>query len=186
VGAAENYRPDYGKFPKAALGDTVPSYPKERYLDIRNKAVLAVIKARIAMCAAKGFDAVEPDIDDSYSVTTGFPLTEAEQVGYDATLSRYAHSLGLAWGLKNGDDAGFAHRMLPNVDFVLDEQCFQYSTCGAFSPAYPNADKLVLVVEYQDQGGPAPRQYCPTALRERFAAVMFRSALDGTYRVTCG
>jgi hypothetical protein len=54
VGAAESGRPDYRQFPARALGRGVPSYPQERYLDLRDPVVARVIEARIAMCAAKG------------------------------------------------------------------------------------------------------------------------------------
>jgi hypothetical protein len=185
VGAAESYRPDYGRFPKPALGRPVPGYPGERYLNIGDPAVTAIIRARIAMCARKGFDAIEPDIDDSYADRTGFRITEAGNIAYDAGLAGYAHSLGLAWGLKNGDSPGFAAAMLPHVDFALDEQCFQYRTCGAFYPSFPAAHKAVLEVEYADQGGPAPRRYCPEAVRDGFDSVEFDSALDGRVRVPC-
>jgi Glycoside-hydrolase family GH114 len=185
VGAAESYRPDYQRFPKSALGGPVPGYPDDRYLNISNPAVAAVIRARIAMCARKGFDAIEPDIDDSYTDRTGFRITEADNIAYDAGLAGYAHALGLAWGLKNGDGPGFAAAMLPHVDFALDEQCFQYRTCGAFYPAFAAVHKAVLEVEYQDQGGPAPREYCPQAIRDGFDSVEFDSALDGKVRVPC-
>jgi hypothetical protein len=104
VGALENYRPDAAMFPAATQGMTVPGYASEKYLDINSATVVANIEARIMMCAQKGFDAVEPDIDDSYTDDTGFTISEAQNVAYLTTLSRYAHTLGLAWGLKNGGD----------------------------------------------------------------------------------
>ena len=56
-------------------------------------------------CAAKGFDAVEPDIDDSYTDSDRLPHHRGKQnIRYDRTLGAYAHSLGLAWGQKNGDN----------------------------------------------------------------------------------
>lgn len=185
VGAAESYRPDYGKFPKTALGKAVPGWPGERYLNINDPRVAAIIKARIAMCAKKGFDAIEPDIDDSFTDATGFPITRASNISYDSGLAAYAHSLGLAFGLKNGDAAGFAASMLPRVDFALDEQCFQYGTCGAFYPAFVKAGKAVFEVEYYDQGGPAPARFCPRANADGFDAVELGTALDGEFRVTC-
>jgi hypothetical protein len=185
VGAAENYRPDYRRFPKSVLGRRVPGYPSERYLDIRKAVVARIIKTRIAMCARKGFDAIEPDIDDSYTDQTGFRITEAANVGYDAALASFAHSLGLAWGLKNGDAPGFAARMLPHVDFALDEQCYQYGTCSAFYPRFARAHKAVLEVEYAGQGGPSPRRFCPPANRDGFDSVQFDVALDGKFRVAC-
>jgi hypothetical protein len=185
VGAAESYRSDYRHFPKSALGRRVPGYPSERYLNINDPAVARIMKARISMCARKGFDAIEPDIDDSYADRTGFRITEAGNIAYDARLADYAHSLGLAWGLKNGDAPGFAAGMLPHVDFALDEQCFQYGTCGTYYPLFRKAHKAVLEVEYSDQGGPRPREYCARAIREVLDSVQFDSALNGEVRVPC-
>jgi len=185
AGAAENYRPDYSQFPAAALGSTVSGYSNEKYLNINDPTVLSVIKARIDMCAGKGCDAIEPDIDDSYASSTGFTITQAQNVTYDCTLATYAHSKGLGWGLKNGDDPTFASQMLPHVDFVLDEQCFQYSTCTAFYPSFRQAGKAVFEVEYQDQGGPSPSSFCPTANAYGFNSIQFTTPLDGTFRVPC-
>jgi hypothetical protein len=149
VGAAETYRPDYNKFPRSALGKTVPGYSQERYVDIRNTAVLTIIEARIHMCANKGFDAIEPDIDESYASDTGFPLTQADEKSYMTTLADYAHGLGVAmWG-KNPDDTGdsYAADMVHVFDAILTEQCNQYDTCNLLS-AYTAAKKLVFNAEY--------------------------------------
>jgi hypothetical protein len=158
VGAAENYRPDYASFPAADLGSTMPGYQSERYLNINAPAVVSVIESRISMCASKGFDAIEPDIDDSYTDSTGFTITQGQNVAYDTTLANYAHSLGLGWALKNGDDPSFAAAMEPTADFALDEQCHQYNTCGSFTP-FATAGKAVLEVEYSLAAG----QFCPAA-----------------------
>jgi hypothetical protein len=175
VGAAETYRPDYSQFPASALGNAVQGYPNERYLDIRSSAVVGVIENRIAMCAQKGFDAIEPDIDDSYTENTGFGLTMADDVAFNRTLANYAHGLGLSYGLKNGDDPSYAAQMLPIVDFALDEQCFQYSTCGAFFPSFRNAEKAVFEVEYNI----GTSSFCPQAVSDGFNAVRQNVNLNG-------
>ncbi len=174
VGAAENYRSDYSQFPPSDLGDAVSGYPSERYLDIEDGTVVRIIEARIAMCAAKGFDAIEPDIDDSYTDSTGFTISEAQNLQYDATLAAYAHSLGLAWGLKNGDDPSFAAAMEPTADFVLDEQCHQYDTCSSFDP-FASAGKAVLEVEYSE----SPSLFCPAANAADEDALKMDVALSG-------
>ena len=46
-------------------------------------------------CGAKGFDAVETDIDEEYTSPSGFPLTKAEEESYMTTLADYMHGLGL-------------------------------------------------------------------------------------------
>jgi hypothetical protein len=154
VGAAENYRPDYSQFPASALGSVLQGYSAEKYLDIRNSTVVSVIKARIAMCAQKGFDAIEPDIDESYGSNTGFPLTQADEEAYMKNLASYAHSLGVAmWG-KNPDDTGdsYAQDMLGTFDAVLTEQCNEYGTCDAL-----NGYKAVFNAEYSY----ATSKFCP-------------------------
>ncbi len=174
VGAAENYRSDYSAFPSDDLGAVMGGYPSERYLDINDPAVVKVIEARISMCASKGFDAVEPDIDDSYTDATGFTITQSQNVAYDTTLAAYAHSLGLGWALKNGDDPSFAAAMEPVADFALDEQCHQYDTCGSFSP-FVAAGKAVLEVEYSL----SPAQFCPAADAAGQDAMAMNVNLDG-------
>jgi hypothetical protein len=186
VGAAERFRSDYGSFAAADLGTTVSGYPTERYLNINDPAVTTVIEHRISMCAAKGFDAIEPDIDDSYTHPTGFSISEADNVRFDATLARFAHHLGLGWGLKNGDNTdGFAAHLLPSVDFELDEQCFEYGSCGTFSPSFRQAGKAVFEVEYIDDGAPSQASYCPRAIADGFNASLFDVALDARVRVPC-
>lgn len=175
VGAAERYRPDYSQFPASVLGKEMAGYPAERYVDIRSPLVVRIVEARIAMCAAKHFDAIEPDIDDSYADPTGFPITMDENVRYDITLADFAHSLGLSFGLKNGDNPAFASQLLPHVDFALDEQCFQYSTCNAFFPSFRDAGKAVLEVEYSI----ATSSFCPQAIADGFDSMRQNVALNG-------
>ena len=73
--------PPYYSQLKAAgdLGSNVPDYP-EQYININASSTVSIIKSMIRQqCAAKGFDGVEPDIDDSYTDSTGFGITEAGQ-----------------------------------------------------------------------------------------------------------
>ena len=157
VGAAENYRPDYSKFFASVLGNVISGYSSEKYIDIRSPAVVTIIEARIAMCANKGFDAIEPDIDESYGSDTGFPLTKAIEEAYMTTLANYAHSLGVAmWG-KNPDDTGdsYAADMINVFDAILTEQCNQYGSCYLLS-AYLGK-KPVFNAEYSI----SRRSFCP-------------------------
>jgi hypothetical protein len=175
VGAAESGRPDYRQFPATALGNAVPSYPDERYLDLRNPAVARVIGNRIAMCAAKGFDAVETDIDESYATSTGFPLTRAIEESYMRRLAGSMHALGLAWVIKNPDDTGdsYAADMAQLADAVLTEQCNENSTCGSLD-SYTHR-KLVLNAEYN-----LPlSQFCPADTARGWSGARFPPALNG-------
>ncbi len=176
VGAAEDYRPDYGQFPAAALGSGLSGYRSERYLNITDPQVAATIKARIAMCAQKGFDAVEPDIDDSYTNQTGFTITEADNIAYNRNLAAYTHSLGLAWGQKNGDnDAQFSQALEPTTDFALDESCYEFETCTDAVGPYLNAHKAVFEVEYKLPTS----KFCPRANGQNLNSEKQAVKLDG-------
>ena len=58
---AENWRDDYDEFKRQDLGQELPDWPGERYLDIRRDNVFKVIKKRIDLAAEKGCNAIEPD-----------------------------------------------------------------------------------------------------------------------------
>jgi hypothetical protein len=166
------------------LGEKVPGYP-EYYLNINAASTVSIIKSMIRQqCSAKGFDAVEPDIDDSYTDTTGYGITETETERYDEMLGAYAHSLGLAWGQKNGDnDPAFSQALEPTTDFLLTEECNYYQTCGIVTPPYVRAGKLVLDAEYTDDWGSDTAQdlgkFCPADAANRIDGTLFTSALAG-------
>ena len=124
---------------------------------------------------AEGLRRDRAGLDDSYTENTGFGLTMADDVAFNRTLANYAHGLGLSYGLKNGDDPSYAAQMLPIVDFALDEQCFQYSTCGAFFPSFRNAGKAVFEVEYNI----GTQSFCPQAVSDGFNAVRQNVNLNG-------
>ena len=121
-------------------------------MNINSPATVKIMESMIAQqCAAKGFDAVETDLDETYSGSdgaTGFALTQANEVTYMTTLANYMHSLGMGWIIKNPDDTGdnYATTMAGVADGVLSEQCNEYSTCSALS-AYLG-HKAVFNAEY--------------------------------------
>ena len=102
VGSWEDWRPDKDQFPPEVLGNDYEGWPGERWLDIRQIDILApIMLARLDLCAAKGFDAVEPDNIEIFNNNTGFPLTYQDQLDYAMWLAKEAHARGLAIGLKN-------------------------------------------------------------------------------------
>jgi hypothetical protein len=177
VGAWENYRSDAGSFPASILGNVMGGYPNERYVDIRSPLLRPIIESRLDMCRAKGFDAVEPDIDDSYTENTGFPITRSDQIAYDTWLAGAAHARGLAFFLKNGPD--IAASLSTVMDGALTEQCFQYSECGGYS-SFVNLSKPVLSVEYSL----ATSAFCPQANALNFNAMRKNTSLN-VYREAC-
>jgi hypothetical protein len=156
AGSYENWRPDASSFPSSVLGSS-NGWPGEQWLDIRQISILGpIMLARMQMCASKGFDAIEPDNVDGYSNQTGFPLTAKDQLQYNIWLATTAHSLGLSIGLKN--DTDHASSLQPYFDWMLDEQCFQYSECSSLTP-FISAGKTVFETEYQG----TPSSICPQA-----------------------
>jgi hypothetical protein len=138
------------------VGSSVPGWP-ERYIDIRSPATVAIIESMIHdQCAAKGFDAVETDIDESYHSANGFGLTQADEEQFMTTLAGYMHGHGLGWWIKNPDDTGdnYAADMQPLADAVLTEQCNQYSSCNLLNSYF--GAKAVFNAEYHVR----PKAFC--------------------------
>ncbi len=146
VGTWEDWRPDASHFPHSVIGRGDAGWTGERWLDIRRRSILLpLMKERLAMCARKGFDAVDPDNVDGAENATGFPLTTPEQYVYDRAIAALAHSLHLAVALKSYASAASA--LEPSFDFVVDEQCVRYSECGSFASFIRHA-KPVFDIEY--------------------------------------
>jgi hypothetical protein len=68
---------------------------------------LSSLPARLDMCKAKGFDAVEPDNVDGYTNTTGFPLTKAGPGRLPRGLPRRLNHPG--WALIRAHPQGATH-----------------------------------------------------------------------------
>ena len=153
-GTWENWRPDASFFPASVKG-AQNGWPGELWLDIRQLSVLEpIMSARLDLCKAKGFDAVEPDNIDGYSNPTGFPLTCQDQIAYDTWIASAAHARGLSVGLKN--DLDQVSDLISQFDWALDEQCYQYQECDALTP-FVQADKAVFEVEYSEDVA----NFCP-------------------------
>jgi hypothetical protein len=177
AGTWEDWRPDAGQFPASVKGSK-NGWPGERWLDIRQVAALRpIMAARMDVCRRKGFDGVEADNVDGYTNDTGFPLTATQQRTYNLMLASVAHARGLAIGLKNDIDQ--VATLEPHFDFAVNEQCAQYSECGAYRP-FLRAGKAVLHAEY----GLTTARFCPTSRRLGLSSIRKRLAL-GVWRQTC-
>ncbi len=167
VGSWESYRPDRGEFPRSVIGLPYAGFPNERWLDVgRFHRFERPLKQRFAMCARKGFDAVEPDNLAGWEPEnhTGFRITQADQLRFNRWVARQVHARSMAVALKN--DGRQAHRLLGDFDFAIVEQCFQYEECGYYRP-FVRAGKAVFEAEYERQ----PRQYCQAARAIGFSAI---------------
>ncbi len=147
AGTWENWRGDAGAFPASVLR-VKNGWPGEKWLDIRQTAILLpIMEARVQKCASTGFDGVEFDNVDGYSNRTGFPLTAADQLTYDASLANLAHKYGLTAALKN--DVEQLVDLSPYFDYAINEQCQQYNECAGYTTYFISANKTVFQVEYK-------------------------------------
>jgi hypothetical protein len=187
AGSYEDWRKDEGDFPASVLGDPLDEeWEGERWLDIRKYtgALGDVMRARLDMCKAKGFDAVEFDNVDGYTNETGFDLDAADQLRYNAWLANEAHTRGLSAGLKN--DLAQIPALLPYFDWALNEQCWQYKECttqqnGDYGyDQFVKAGKAVFTVEYELPTS----KFCTKSNAQNFNSLKKKLDLDA-YRVAC-
>ncbi|HEY4276716.1 MAG TPA: endo alpha-1,4 polygalactosaminidase [Conexibacter sp.] len=177
AGTWENWRPDRNRFPASTRGAD-NGWPGERWLDIRRLRQLAPpLRARIAMCARKGFDAVEPDNVDGFTTHTGVPLSAKDQLRFNRWIARIAHQHGLAVALKN--DLEQATALAPSFDFAVLEQCAQYHECASTRP-FLRAGKAVFDAEY----ALATSSFCSDTRRLGVSAMRKQLSL-GAWRQTC-
>ncbi len=178
IGSWENYRPDASQFPTSVLGAVFTGFPDENWLDIRQIDLLApIMSARFDLAQQKGCDGIEPDNMDGYDTSahesTGFPLSYADQLAYNRWAATQIHMRGMAAGLKN--DGAQVMDMLPDVDFAVSEQAFEYDEQDEFVP-FINENKPVFEAEYN-----LPlSSFCPLANQLNFSAILKDTALDAS------
>ncbi len=175
VGSWEDWRPDKDQFPAEVLGKEYEGWAGEKWLDIRRMDLLApILLARLDLCQAKGFDAVEPDNMEVWTNDTGFPLTYDDQLKFALWLADEAHKRRLAIGQKNASDQV---KDLVNVyDFAITEDYFYYNEADAMIP-YIEANKPVFAAEYTDLPGDFAK-FCEQAKQLNFSAILKHRGLD--------
>lgn len=189
AGTYEDWRPDASQFPSSVLGKS-NGWPGEKWLDIReiqsqNSVLRSIMDARLDMCRTKGFDMVELDNVDGYTNKTGFPLTAADQVYFNATLANDAHARGLTVLHKNDNEQ--IPNLLPYFDGALNEQCNQYKECttaqnGSYGlDQYVSAGKPVFQAEYKL----STSSFCSDDNANNFNGVRFALNLDDTIFEPC-
>lgn len=124
----------------------------EAFLDIRTAAKRQRIADRVNGwvddCAAKGFQAVEPDNYDSYDRAPDNLLTAAQAQAHIRLLSAHAHQAGLAIAQKNTVELA-PNRVANGLDFAVAEECGFWEECGDYVDAFGNN---VIVIEYDEEG----------------------------------
>lgn len=175
VGSWEDWRPDKDQFPMEVLGNDYTGWEGEKWLDIRRIDLLApLMLARLDLCRAKGFDAIEPDNMETYTNDTGFPLTFDDQLKYALWLADEAHLRGLAIGQKNASDQ--VSRLVDVYDFAITEDYFYYRDAGTMLP-YVKAEKPVFAAEYTDLPGDFTK-FCEQSKKFNFSAILKNRELD--------
>ena len=209
--AWEDYRPDgsaapYGPFfPASTLGNIYFGFPEERWVDFRQlDALKPMLNERIAMCARKGFDAVELDDIDSFdpASTTGFYLTAGDAQNYLAYADNLVHRYGMAVLWKNSPL--LARWGARYTDGAVVEECYTYGGCPSWDvfttarTAHQPTGKWVGEAEYVEdhyvcnpgQNCSYPRRFTTFCARvyapsDGFAAVKFDVNLDGKVFLPC-
>ncbi|HEY2553519.1 MAG TPA: endo alpha-1,4 polygalactosaminidase [Streptosporangiaceae bacterium] len=136
--AWEDYRPDGSpggpSFPRRVLGHVYFGFPQERWVDLRQlNALKPMLNRRIAMCARKGFDAVELDDIDSFDPpsTTGFQLTPGDAQNFLAYAFNQVHRDGMTALWKNSPLLSWWGRHY--TDGAVVEECYVFHQCFAAS-----------------------------------------------------
>jgi|SRR5215208_3468994 len=175
VGSYEDWRPDQALFPPEVLGRDYEGWKGEKWLDIRQIDTLApIMLARLDLCKAKGFDAVEPDNMEIHTNHTGFPLTYEDQLNYALWLADEAHKRGLAIGVKNAPDQ--VQDLLEHFDFAITEDAFFYNWAEKMTP-FIAAGKPVFAAEYTDLPGDFSA-FCRKSGDLDFSTILKRRGLD--------
>ena len=185
AGSWEDFRSDASTFPLVVRGNVYSGFPDERWLDIRSDTVLTLMNARLDLARQKGCDGVEADNVDGLGNDTGFPLTAADQLGFNRRLFNGAHERGLAVALKNDGDQAAA--LIDYVDLSVNERCHELGECGQLE-GFITAGKPVLNAEYlseyvSDSG--ARDAMCGQARGRAFRTLVLPEDLDDSFRFSC-
>lgn len=185
AGSYEDWRPDAADSAEQDLGKTLSGWDNERWLDIRSNQVREVMIRRLDLATEKGCDGVEPDNVDSYRTNTGFYFHQNDQLDFNRFLAAQAHQRGLAVGLKNDPDQALS--LVDDFDFVVNEQCFEYSECR-FYEVFIDKGKPVLNAEYREIYVDDEEQrnaMCKQSLAMMFSSLILPVTLDDTFRMSC-
>ena len=180
AGTLEPFRDDAGRFPASTLGAPLVDFPDERWIDIRDATVRAIMQDRIIAAAGAGCDGVHPSGISAFQENTNLTFTRADQVGYDRWLTTVAHGLGLSIGLVHAD-AALSQDLVADFDWAVLFTCLD-TDCAPASP-FTGAGKPVFLIEYGDET--QVPVVCAKARSLGLSAIIKRDAYLGAFRVGC-
>lgn len=108
-------------------------------------------------------------------------MSELDSINFMRWLTVQAHARKLAIGLKNS--AKILPNVLPAVQFIVQEQCVQFSECTKYTPAIA-VGKPVFHIEYPSEvRSEMAEQFCsnkgPAIGASNFSTIIKRFNLDG-------
>ena len=186
AGTYENWREDAYKFNKEDIGNPLPDWEGEYYLNINSENVRKIMLDRLDLAKEKGCDGVEPDNVNIYLFNTGFNITYQNQFNYNRFLTIEAKKRGLLVGLKN--DIYQIKDLVDYFDFEVNEECHQYNECDYLMP-FIKEGKPVFNVEYSKiyiENKTAFNKLCQDALKRNFQTIVLSKDLDGSIIKACG
>ncbi len=185
AGSFEDWREDRDRFKKSEIGKKLEEWEGERWLDIRSKNVLDIMKDRILLALKKGCDGVEADNVNGYENDTGFDISYEDQLKFNKSLARYAHKKGLFIALKN--DLDQIKDLVDYFDLAVNEECFEYNECDKLTP-FIKQNKPVLEIEYEKKYINSKKErenLCKKAREFEFNTLILPLSLDGSFVYEC-
>ena len=144
AGSVESFREDAAEFPARAIGNALESYPRERWLDVRDGAVRDLMAKRVTALAAFGCAGVPPSSLSVHAADTGFDLTLPDALDYARWLAERIHAAGMSAGLTG--PSSLTNELWQSFDFGLAISCVNGSACAEYEP-FQSAKKPVLHLE---------------------------------------
>ena len=174
AGTVESFRDDADLFPRHAVGNVVPDFPNERWLDLRDAEVRALMAKRIVALAEAGCDGVAPASLTGYETDSGFDLTLQDTLDYAHFVADAAHAAGMSVALSG--PSALTLELWQSFDFGLAIGCVASTMCREYA-ALTAAEKPVLHVELGDES--AALELCKSAQTLGFEAIVSDAGFTG-------
>jgi hypothetical protein len=180
AGTMEPFRDDAARFPEGSLGAPLADYPNERWVDVRDPTVRAIMQDRAAKAAQVGCDGVHPSGLAAFQADTELAFNRSDQLAYNRWLAGVTHARGLSIGLVEGD-ASLSQELVADFDWSVAWSCLDTS-CPSATP-FVSAKKAAFLIEYGDATRAAA--VCPRAKALGLSATIKRDSDLDSFRVGC-
>lgn len=185
AGTYEHWRPDASLYSDVAKGNSHVGFGDEKWLDVRDPAVVKLMINRMNIANALGCDGVELDNVDAFVNNSGFNVTLDDQKSYFRILANEAHRRNLTVALKNSVE--MIEDLADYFDVLINEECFQYDECEGYLPVVESG-KPVFNAEYTTihvNDLESRQALCVRSRGFGFQTLILPLALDGSFRFDC-